>query len=85
MRLRQIIGVKVNKFTLECEMENGELFNYDMSFVLKEEGPMVTPLKDQSFFKKVFIEWGCVTWPNGYCIDGESIALNGKLLSKSAA
>ena len=50
MRLRQVIGVKANGFTLECEMENGELFRYDMSFVLKEEGPHGCTFKRSKFF-----------------------------------
>ncbi len=81
MRLRKIIRAKARDFFIECEMENGEVYEYDMSFVLEEEGIMIEPLRDRDFLKKVFIELGCITWPNGYCIDGDSVVMDGKLLN----
>ena len=80
MRLRKIIKAKAKNFFVECEMENGEVYEYDMSFVLEEEGVMIEPLRNRDFFEKVFIELGCMTWPNGYCIDGDSVAMEGKLV-----
>jgi hypothetical protein len=30
-------------------------------------GPMTAPLRDESFFRQVFLdEFGAVSWPNGY-------------------
>ena len=81
MELRKILRARPKGLSVECEMENGEVYLYDMSFVNKETGPMVTPLREKDFFEQVFIELGCITWPNGYCIDGDSVAIDGKLIS----
>ena len=84
-RIRKILEVKTNDdFTLECEMENGEVYCYDMSFIKNEKGSMIEPLKNINFLKKAFIECGCITWPNGYNTDGDSVALAGKLIKKTA-
>ena len=47
IELREIFEVKANDdFTLECEMENGDIYLYDMSFLKKNGGgPMIQPLK----------------------------------------
>ena len=83
--IRKVLEVKANDdFTLECEMENGEVYLYDMSFVRNGGGPMARPLNKIIFFKKVFIECGCVTWPNGFNTDGDSIVIRGTLLKKLA-
>ena len=82
--IRKLLEVKANSgFTLECEMENGEVYLYDMSYLNNYEGgPMIQPLKKISYFKKVFLEYGCPTWPNGFDIDPAYIAMKGKLIKK---
>ncbi len=40
----------------------------DCSSIVNEDGPMVEPLRDPILFKKVFLELGAPTWPNGYDI-----------------
>ncbi|MCY4523890.1 MAG: DUF2442 domain-containing protein [Halobacteriovoraceae bacterium] len=83
--IRKVLEVKANDdFTLECEMENGEVYLYDMSFIHEKDWPMTRPLRKLSFFKEVFIECGCVTWPNGFNTDGDSIVIRGELIKKSA-
>ena len=53
--IREIFDVKANNdFTLECEMENGKVHLYDMSFLKNKSGTMIQPLKKNSFFKKVW-------------------------------
>jgi hypothetical protein len=32
-------------------------------------GQMVEPLKDQSYFARVFVDMGAPTWPNGFDLD----------------
>ncbi len=83
--MRKIIKVIAADFWLECEMENGEVFKYDMSFVQSETGEMVIPLKKLDFFKKVFIELGSLSWPNGYEIHADTVASDGELISKAAS
>ena len=41
----------------------------DLSDLVRENGPMVAPLKSPDFFARVFIESGVPTWPNGFDLD----------------
>lgn len=41
----------------------------DLSDILAKGGPMVEPLKAPAYFKRVFIESGAPTWPNGFDLD----------------
>ena len=79
-QLRKIIKVNANDdFTLECEMENGEVYLYDMSPIKDQDGEMIEPLKAIDYFKQVNVGVNHIAWPNGYSIDGTAIALVGKL------
>ena len=83
--IREAIGVKANdNFTIECEMENGDIYLYDLSPSIKNStGVLVKPLQDIGYFRKVFVdEYGSVSWPNGADIDPAFIAMEGKLISK---
>ena len=81
--IREVISVKANDdFTLECKMENGEVYKYDLSCVKETTGEMVQPLKDINFFKRVFVdEYGCLSWPNGIDVDPAVVAMDGQLIS----
>ena len=82
--LREILVVKaMDNYRLECEMENGEVYLYDMSFLKNEQGTMIRPLKKIDYFKKVWLDLGALTWPNGFSIHGNTIARDGKLIKKS--
>jgi hypothetical protein len=41
----------------------------DCTDIIAETGPMVEPLRDPTFFRRVFIEYGALAWPNGYALD----------------
>jgi hypothetical protein len=41
----------------------GEL---DFAKIVQESGPMVEPLRSIDYFKRVFLEFGAPTWPNGF-------------------
>jgi len=41
-------------------------------------GPMLEPLRKITFFKKVFLEMGVTTWPNGFDICADLIYLEAK-------
>jgi hypothetical protein len=59
---------------LTVGFSDGTVGVIDFSAILDEGGPMVEPLRDAAFFRRVFIEFGVLAWPNGFDID--SIALH---------
>ena len=84
--IREIISVKANDdFTLECEMENGEVYEYDMSFLLNREGKVFEQLRDIKIFKQVWLDdIGALEWPIGFGIHGNTVVREGELIKESA-
>ena len=83
--IRKVLDVKANDdFTLECEMENGEIYLYDMSFILSRAGDIFKPLRDINAFQEVWLEYGALEWSSGLGIHGDTVVRDGRLLKKSA-
>lgn len=81
--LRLVVKVKAKPgFQLECTFDDGLIKTYDMIFVFKKKAPMLAPFKDEKFFKKVFLEMGTPTWPNGYDICADLLYKDGTLIEK---
>jgi Protein of unknown function (DUF2442) len=64
----------VGDYRLVIEFSDDTWGERDFSFIKRESGPMLEPLKDPAYFRRVFIEDGVMTWPNGY--DWDPIALH---------
>jgi hypothetical protein len=63
---------------LEIQFSNETVGVRDFADIFKDKtGPMAEPLKDASYFQRVFIEDGALTWPNGY--DWDPIALHDEM------
>ncbi len=73
----RIKRISASNYILRCEFSDGTLFDYSMADVLQETGPIAAPLKDPSYFDKVFLESGVPTWPNGYDVCPEEILRRG--------
>lgn len=50
---------------LAITFENGAHGVHDLAWLFEMSGPMLEPLRDQTFFERVFLEMGALTWPNG--------------------
>jgi len=79
---------KLGGYRLRMHFSDGTEGVRDFSDIVAEGGPMVEPMKDARFFARVFLEYGTLTWPNGFDLD--SIALHDEmkragLLQRSAA
>jgi hypothetical protein len=84
--LRKTIKVTAtDRFTLICLFDNGITKEFDMNTVLSKSGPMIQPLQDLIFFKKVFIEMGTPTWPNGFDLCSDVVYQQGKPVDLTAA
>ena len=61
---------------------------YDFAALVRESGPMIEPLRDIAYFKRVFLEFGAPTWPNGFDIAPgwlhREIEATGKLIRHAA-
>jgi hypothetical protein len=51
---------------LRFSFTDGSVGEHDFSALAAEHGPMVEPLRDLNYFKRVFLEYGAPTWPNGF-------------------
>jgi hypothetical protein len=73
-----VIGLrKLGGYRLEIEFSDGTKGIRDFSFVRHKVGPMAELLKDSTYFARVFLEDGALTWPNGY--DWDPIALHDEM------
>jgi len=64
-------------YRLMVEFSDDTVGERDFSFIRGRSGPMVEPLKDPAYFRRVFVEDGVLTWPNGY--DWDPIALHDEM------
>ena len=72
----RIIKVKyLSDYKLEVEFDNGEKRIADFKdFLFQDHSPMTTQFRDKERFKKVYIEFGHLTWEDGEMdISAESV------------
>ena len=66
----KVTGVEaLGDYRLRLRFSDGSCGVHNFSEIVSEAGPMVEPLRDKAFFKRVFISLGVLTWPNGYDLD----------------
>jgi len=68
---------KLGGFRLRLRFSDGTEGVRDFSALVQEPGPMLEPLRDETYFNRVFLEYGALTWPNGFDLD--SIALHHRM------
>ena len=74
----EVIGVcSIGEFKLQVEFSDATIGIRDFGFIREKTGLMAEPLKDPTYFARVFIEDGALTWPNGY--DWDPIALHDEM------
>jgi len=62
---------KLGGFQLHIRFSDGSEGMHDFAALVKESGPMQEPLRDETYFARVFLEFGAPTWPNGFDIAPE--------------
>ena len=87
--LVQVTEVRpLGEFKLFIRFSDGTEGERDLAEYLRQDGPMLEPLKDPSCFARVFIEFGALTWPNGFDWDPQALheeMQRDKQLRRSAA
>jgi hypothetical protein len=70
MKKTEIVHVRKLKrlggYRLKLWFTDGMAGEWDFSDLARRSGPMVEPFKDPTYFDRVFLEMGALTWPNGY-------------------
>jgi hypothetical protein len=59
---------RLGGFRLRIEFNDGSKGVHDFSAMVREPGPMLVPLREEAYFARVFLEFGALTWPNGFDI-----------------
>lgn len=71
------------KFELVCTFENNVVKTFDFKPLFRKQGCMLEPLRNIDYFKKVFLEMGVPTWPNGYDICADVVYMEGKTVKQT--
>lgn len=66
----------LGEYKIEVEFTNGEVRVFDVSPLLNL--PVYEPLKNRSYFERVFVEHGIVQWPNEIDISPDMLYLDSK-------
>ena len=80
VKIRRI--ARIGPYRLKLWFTDGQAGEWDFSELAREAGPMVEPFKDPAFFDRVFLEFGALTWPNGF--DWSPEALHADMTSAGA-
>jgi hypothetical protein len=62
---------RLGDFRIRIAFNDGSEGVHDFSAMVQESGPMLIPLRDPKYFDRVFVEFGALTWPNGFDIAPE--------------
>ena len=62
---------RIDGHRLRVRFSDESMGEYDFARMVSEPGPMVEPLRDPAYFKRVFLENGAPTWPNGFDVAPE--------------
>lgn len=52
-------------FQVVLQFSDGKEGVYDGHALLKRNGPLLEPLREEAYFKRLFIDAGALCWPNG--------------------
>ena len=53
------------EFQVSLRFSDGKEGVFDGRELLKRSGPLLEPLRDETYFKRMFIDAGALSWPNG--------------------
>ena len=53
------------EFQVSLRFSDGKEGVFDGRELLKRSGPLLEPLRDEGYFKRLFIDAGALSWPNG--------------------
>lgn len=57
---------RLGDYRLKLWFSDGRAGEWDFSELVRRETPVTRPFRDPAYFDQVFLEFGGLTWPNGY-------------------
>ena len=55
----------LSDFQVSLKFSDGKKGTFDGHVLLQLKGPMLEPLRTESYFQRLFIDAGALCWPNG--------------------
>lgn len=63
----------VAPFRLRLQFTDGLLGEWDFSGLSRDPRPIAAPFADPEYFDRVFLDFGALTWPNGFDYSPEAL------------
>ena len=57
---------KLGDYRLKLQFTDGLAGEWDFSALATDPRPVTAPFRDPTYFDKVFLDFGALTWPNGF-------------------
>jgi hypothetical protein len=57
---------RLGEYRLKLWFSDGRAGEWDFSALARHDTPVTRPFRDPAYFDRVFLEYGALTWPNGY-------------------
>ncbi|MDP3406403.1 MAG: DUF2442 domain-containing protein [Brevundimonas sp.] len=57
---------RLGDYRLKLWFSDGRAGEWDFSALASHDTPVTRPFRDPAYFDRVFLEYGALTWPNGY-------------------
>lgn len=91
--MREVVHVRrfkvVGAYRLWLQFTDGLAGEWDFSALATDARPVTEPFREPAYFEKVFLDFGALTWPNGFDWSPEALhadmAAAGALKFESAA
>lgn len=68
--IRDVVHVRsfqrTGPYRLRLSFTDGLSGEWDFSHLSRDPRPVTAPFRDPDFFDKVFLDFGALTWPNGF-------------------
>jgi hypothetical protein len=65
MMIKIIRAEYLGNHKVGCSFSDGAYGVYDMDFIFAYDTVLVTPLKNEEYFRTFFLDMGCLCWKNG--------------------
>lgn len=64
---------RLGDYRLKLWFSDGQTGEWDFSELARRGTPLTRAFEDRAYFDRVFLEYGALTWPNGYDWNPETL------------